>query len=171
MHGFDDKLPGKYRTGFVNVTNTDKALPAPGLVPAKMKKFLADVNRYRNDVIGKVASDHYEFESIHPFFDGNGRTGRLILITQLLSKGFPPAIIAIEDRHKYYMALGKGDMGDFKNLVQMICDSIVRGYYLLSERTADKNRRSNVLRDRIRTFRPNEAISHRKIWAHLKKGS
>ena len=133
MHGFDDKLPGKYRTGFVNVTNTDKALPAPGLVSLKMQKFLSQVNRYTQDIVGKVSSDHYEFESIHPFFDGNGRVGRLVLITQLLAKSYPPSIIAVEDRHRYYLALGKGDMGDFRNLVQMVCDSIVKGYHLLRE--------------------------------------
>jgi hypothetical protein len=53
------------------------------------------------------------------------------MITQLLSKGYPPAIIEVADRYKYYLALGKGDMGDFKNLVQMICDSIIKGYDLL----------------------------------------
>lgn len=132
MYNFNDKLPGKYRTGFVNLTNTEKALPSAQMVPVKMRQFVSRTNAYGKDIIGKVASDHYEFEEIHPFFDGNGRVGRLILITQLLSKGFAPTIIAVEDRYKYYLALSKGDMGDFKNLVQMICDSIIKGYSLLS---------------------------------------
>lgn len=131
MYNFNDKLPGKYRTGFVNLTNTEKALPPAQMVPLKMKQFISRINKYGKDTIAKVASDHYEFESIHPFFDGNGRVGRLILVTQLLSKGYPPAIIQIEDRYKYYMALGKGDMADFRNLVQMICDSVIKGYNLL----------------------------------------
>jgi Fic family protein len=131
MYNFDDKLPGKYRTGFVNVTNTEKRLPSAQEVPIRMKRFVARVNRYGKDIIGKVANDHYEFESVHPFFDGNGRVGRLVLITQLLSKGYPPAMIQVEDRYKYYLALGKGDMGEFNNMVQMLCDSIIKGYYLL----------------------------------------
>ncbi|MFH1771189.1 MAG: Fic family protein [Candidatus Omnitrophota bacterium] len=133
MYNFSDKLPGKYRTGFVNLTNTKKALPSAQMVPVKMRQFVSRVNAYGQDIIGKVASDHYEFEAIHPFFDGNGRVGRLILITQFLSKGFAPAIIAVEDRYKYYLALSKGDMGDFRNLVQMVCDSILKGYGLLEK--------------------------------------
>jgi Fic family protein len=133
MYNFNDKLPGKYRTGYVNLTNTEKTLPSAQMVPAKMRQFLKTVNNYKTDVIKKISRDHYEFESIHPFFDGNGRVGRLIMITQLLSKGYPPAIIEIGDRYKYYTALGKGDLGDFTNLVQMVCNSILKGYELMKE--------------------------------------
>jgi Fic family protein len=132
MYDFNDKLPGRYRTGYVNVTDTELALPSAQAVPVRMKAFLRSVNNYGRDVIRKAARDHYEFEAIHPFFDGNGRVGRLIMLTQLLSKGYPPALIQVEDRHKYYTALAKGDMGDFRNIVQMVCDGIIKGYNFLT---------------------------------------
>lgn len=133
MYNFNNKLPGKYRTAQVNLTNTQVKLPSVQDVPLKMGAFIKQINRYGNDPLGKISRDHYAFEAIHPFFDGNGRVGRLIMMTQLLSKGFAPAIIRVDDRYAYYMALGKSDYGDTNNIVQMVCDSILRGYRLLAE--------------------------------------
>ncbi|MDO8730893.1 MAG: Fic family protein [Candidatus Omnitrophota bacterium] len=136
MYNFHDKLPGRYRTGHVNLTNTEKALPSAQQVPLKMKGLLREINRYGHQPVAKIANDHYEFEAIHPFFDGNGRVGRLLMLTQLLSKGYPPALIRLDDRYAYYFALGKGDLGDFKNLVQMVCEAILRGHDLLKGQKA-----------------------------------
>lgn len=131
MYNFNNKLPGKYRTGHVNLTDTLKPLPSAQDVPLKMGSLIKTINNFGHDPIQKIANDHYTFEAIHPFFDGNGRVGRLVTITQALSKDLPPAIIRVKDRYKYYMALSKADMGDNKNIVQLICDSIIEGYNLL----------------------------------------
>ena len=132
MYNFNDKLPGKYRTGFVNLTNAEVKLPSAQMVPIKMKELIRSLNTYGVSPVKKIALGHYELEAIHPFFDGNGRVGRLVMLTQLLAKGYPPALIKAEDRHAYYTALAKGGLGEFQSMVQMLCEGIIKGYGVIS---------------------------------------
>ncbi len=76
----------------------------PYLIEPKMTQLLA-VNEERKDSmdpIERIARFHLEFEGIHPFIDGNGRTGRLILNLDLIRNGFPPINVKFTDRKKYY---------------------------------------------------------------------
>ena len=81
--------------------------PAPPyLIGQKIADLLA-VNEERGktmDTIERIARFHIEFEGIHPFIDGNGRTGRLILNLDLIRCGYPPINVKFTDRRKYYDA-------------------------------------------------------------------
>ena len=92
---------------------------------AQIKDFYAELAK-KGDLNGieLAAWTHAEFVRIHPFLDGNGRTSRLLMNYQLLSRGFLPISIAKEDRLDYYNALDKyaaqGELKDFTNMVAML---------------------------------------------------
>ena len=74
------------------------------LVPAEVDAWLADVNRLKaraENIAERLATIHCWFEQIHPFLDGNGRTGRLVLNLILVRLGYPPAIIYKRQRSEY----------------------------------------------------------------------
>jgi Fic family protein len=73
----------------------------------------------------RLAVLHNRFERIHPFIDGNGRTGRLLLNLCLVRLGFPPAIIFKRDRDKYLRALDHADKGDAGALAEQIARSVI----------------------------------------------
>lgn len=136
ISGFVDQKPGEYRDGYVNLTNTDVITPSAQEVPKRMKELVAGMSRPHANPIAKAALDHYHFEVIHPFFDGNGRTGRLILMAQLLSRGLPPSIIRLEDRYKYYTGLERCNLRENLPLINTVAEGVWTGYRLLAERSA-----------------------------------
>ena len=78
----------------------------PYLIEPKITELLA-ANEERKSTMGvieRIARFHLEFEGIHPFIDGNGRTGRLILNFELIRNGYPPINVKFTDRKKYYDA-------------------------------------------------------------------
>ena len=104
---------GEYRKGDSRITGA-KIVPPPGLfVNDWIVLFEEYVNQSFNggDFIGFLAKQHVIFETIHPFDDGNGRTGRIVLNYLLISGGYPPVILKgdEENKKKYYKALEQAD--------------------------------------------------------------
>ncbi len=99
-----------YRKVQVMIKGAEHIPPAPGQVPQSMMYFVYNYNNTMfQDVFQKIAEMHIQFERIHPFEDGNGRTGRLLLNYELLKNGCPPIVIPKEERTKYFKMLSEGD--------------------------------------------------------------
>ncbi len=92
-------------------------------VPPRMSDWIKDANRLTGPdtaVPEQIARLHARFEQIHPFLDGNGRAGRLVMNLLLLRREFPPAIIRKRDRVRYLTYLRKADGGDPGPLAELI---------------------------------------------------
>ena len=96
------KDKGVYRRIPVKIMGVQHEPPQPYLVPVKMEKLFADLSHDNRHIIETAAFFHLDFEGIHPFIDGNGRTGRLILNLMLMQAGYPPIDVKFTDRRKYY---------------------------------------------------------------------
>ena len=97
-------------------------------VPAEMASWVDQVNALDpNSAIltEALAALHCRFEQVHPFLDGNGRAGRLILNLILVRRGYPPAIIYKRDRARYLRALQRADTGDPSALGEMLARAIL----------------------------------------------
>ena len=105
----DIKDTGGYRTVQVFIQGSEHIPPEPGKVPNLMMYYIYNYNHDEQDIFAKIAKYHIDFERIHPFGDGNGRTGRLLINYELLKNDLPPVVIAKEDRVKYFEFLRNND--------------------------------------------------------------
>lgn len=104
MNKPEDK--GIYRRVPVRIMGAFTEPVQPYMIEPKITELLAE-NEKRKDtmnIIERVARFHLEFESIHPFIDGNGRTGRLLMNFELMQNGYPPINVKFTDRKRYYEA-------------------------------------------------------------------
>ena len=104
MHRPEDK--GTYRRIPVRIMGAYTEPVQPYMIEPKMQELLAaDTERKASmSDIERIARFHLEFEGIHPFIDGNGRTGRLLLNLELIRMGYPPINVKFTDRARYYAA-------------------------------------------------------------------
>ena len=95
---------GVYRRVPVHIMGAQHEPVQPYLIETKMEQLLYDFAASTEHIVTKLARFHIEFEGIHPFIDGNGRTGRLLVNLELMKSGFPPIDIKFTDRIAYYNA-------------------------------------------------------------------
>lgn len=109
-----------YRTVQVFIQGSDHIPPEPEKVPNLMMYYIYNYNHDDQDIFDKIARYHIEFERIHPFEDGNGRTGRLLINYELLKNNLPPVVIAKEDRIKYYEFLRNNDSNELSKWLKKL---------------------------------------------------
>jgi len=120
---------GKYRNLPVKILGTDAILAQPYMIKPEIENLL---NWYSNEdklnILEKIVLFHLRFETIHPFIDGNGRTGRLILNLELMRNGYLPINIKNKNKKRYYDAFKQyNETKEYSLMLDIIYD------YLLEE--------------------------------------
>lgn len=95
---------GVYRRVPVRIMGAQHEPVQPYLIQPRMEQLMLSYAESTEHIVRKLARFHIEFDGIHPFIDGNGRTGRLLVNLELMKAGYPPIDIKFTDRVAYYKA-------------------------------------------------------------------
>jgi Fic family protein len=101
--GIDDTIAGRFRNEHEYVRVGRHVAPAPEHVLRMIEVLLYSyASEHETDILTKIAKFHLDFETIHPFVDGNGRVGRTLINLQLQQYGYPNIIIRDSEKRVYY---------------------------------------------------------------------
>lgn len=128
LSGIMDDFAGRYRQIPVIIKGSDVELPEAGDISRLMGNFIKWLEDQQEEHPVRVAIvAHYKFETIHPFIDGNGRVGRLLMNLILILNGYPMAIIKNEQRTQYLNAFKIGQStNDWSLLTDLIEEAVER---------------------------------------------
>jgi Fic family protein len=130
-HATDREGPGSFREHDIQPFPGGMTPPSWPDVPAAMHDWVANLEHIgsASNRIEAIARAHNGFERIHPFLDGNGRTGRLLMNLILVRLGYAPAIIFKRDRERYLRGLKAADHGDAGLLGELIARAVIDNLY------------------------------------------
>lgn len=128
MRSIEDEYAGRIRNSGVRISGANFTPPNARKVYDLLNELVnfVNTNPLKLNDIELATVFHHKFVWIHPFFDGNGRSVRLVMNLLLMRKGFPPAIILKNDRKKYYAALNQANKGNYKKLMLLMSQAIER---------------------------------------------
>jgi Fic family protein len=128
LRAIEKEYAGRYRNAGVRIAGANFVPPNALKVNTYMEELISWVNDEGAALhpIVRASMFHHRFVWIHPFFDGNGRTVRLVFNLLLMRDGYPPAIILKNDRKKYYDALNKANKGDYSKLLLLVLQALER---------------------------------------------
>ncbi|ADJ66231.1 Fic family protein [Herbaspirillum seropedicae] len=132
LKGIDADEAGRYRRENVVIAGASTTPPDFLHLNDEMRALLAWYQQAGGlHAVERAAQLHTRFVKIHPFVDGNGRTGRLLLNLELMKSGYPPAVIRKEDRLAYYDALDEACVsGDHAAIIALVAESVQRSLRL-----------------------------------------
>lgn len=126
---------GIYRRIPVRIMGAKHEPVQPYLIQPRMEQLLESYRNSTEHIIPRLARFHIEFEGIHPFIDGNGRTGRLLVNLELMKAGYPPIDIKFTDRISYYNAFDeyyvKNNLGAMEKLFAGYINARLDSYLIM----------------------------------------
>lgn len=126
LNKIEEDYAGRFRTSAVKISGANFLPPNALRVSEYIDELIDWVNSTDLNPLIKSAIFHHRFVWIHPFFDGNGRTVRLMFNLIFMKMGFPPAIILKNDRKKYYDALNQANNQDYSKLLLLVLQALER---------------------------------------------
>lgn len=113
-----------YRRVFVAIRGAEHLPPAPGMVPNMMMQFIYNYERtVFSSPYERAAQAHIDFERIHPFPDGNGRTGRVLIKYEMLRNDLSPIVIPADRRTEYFDMLAGCDVPSLTAFFQELSEA------------------------------------------------